>query len=144
MSNLNAFLSQNAVQEENVKHVASKRFIGDTGKPLKWEITSVTSDEDELLRKSCTKRVPVPGKRNQYTPETDYNSYLAKLAVKCTVFPNLNNKDLQDSYGPTAMGAEALLKVMLKPGEYQDYLIKIQEVNGFDVGITELVEEAKN
>ncbi|MEK5070253.1 phage tail assembly chaperone [Sporosarcina sp. FSL K6-1508] len=159
MSNLNAFLAQNAVQEENEKYVASKRFIEpvidkETGKqkigedkkpifePVKWEICSILPQEDELIRKGCTKRLPVPGKRNMFSPETDYNSYLAQLAVKCTVFPNLHSKELQDSYG--VMGAEALLQVMLKPGEYQDYLVKVQEVNGFDVGITELVEEAKN
>ncbi|MHB8064466.1 MAG: phage tail assembly chaperone [Ruminiclostridium sp.] len=33
---------------------------------------------------------------------------------------------------------------MLKPGEYADFLSKIQEVNGFDVTMEELVEEAKN
>ena len=42
------------------------------------------------------------------------------------------------------MGADALLKTMLKPGEYQDLLKKVQEINGFDTGMDELVEEAKN
>ena len=64
------------------------------------------------------------------------------MATRCVVFPNLNDKDLQDSYG--VMGAEKLLKEMLKPGEYQDLIKKIQEVNGFNVSMDELVEEAKN
>ena len=42
------------------------------------------------------------------------------------------------------MGADALLKTMLSPGEYADYLSKIQEVNGFDVTLQDEVEEAKN
>lgn len=159
LSNLTAFLAQNAVQEENVKHVASKRFIEPvidekTGKqkvdekgklvtkPVKWEICSITPKEDEGLRKDCTKRMPMPGKRNMFSPVTDYDKYLAKLGVRCTVHPNLHSKELQDSYG--VMDAEALLQKMLKPGEYQDYLVKVQEVNGFDVGLTELVDEAKN
>jgi len=58
------------------------------------------------------------------------------------VFPNLNDSELQDSY--KVMSADKLLKVMLKPGEYQDYLKKVQEVNGYDVPLDELVEEAKN
>ena len=94
------------------------------------------------MRKACTEKVPVPGKKNQYLPETDYETYLGKLAAKCTVFPNLNDAELQDSYG--VMGADTLLKKMLKPGEYQDYLKKVQEVNGFDVTMSDLVEEAKN
>lgn len=142
MSNLTAFLSQNAIKVENVKYVASKRFVNENGKPLEWEIASITSEEDELLRKTCTKRMPVPGKRNMFTPETDFNAYIAKQAVKCTVFPNLNDVELQNSYG--VMGGEALLKVMLKPGEYADYIAKVQEVNGFDVPLEEAVEEAKN
>lgn len=142
MSNLSAFLSQNAIKVENVKYAASKRFVNEDGKPVEWEIASITSDEDELLRKTCTKRIPVPGKRNAFMPETDFNAYITKQAVKCTVFPNLNDVELQNSYG--VMGGEALLKVMLTPGEYADYVAKVQEVNGFNVPLEDAVEEAKN
>ncbi|MCK1999378.1 phage portal protein [Psychrobacillus psychrodurans] len=142
MSNLSAFLSQNAIKVENVKYAASKRFINEDGKPVEWEIASITSDEDELLRKTCTKRIPVPGKRNAFMPETDFNAYITKQAVKCTLFPNLNDVELQNSYG--VMGGEALLKVMLTPGEYADYVAKVQEVNGFNVPLEDAVEEAKN
>ena len=141
MSNLSAFLAQNAKTDETVKLVVSKRFVED-GKPLEWELQSVTSEEDEQIRKSCTKKVQVAGKKGQYTQETDYEKYLGLLAVRCIVYPNLNAAELQDSY--KVMGGDAVLKNMLKPGEYQDLLKKIQEINGFDVGLDELVEEAKN
>ena len=39
---------------------------------------------------------------------------------------------------------EALLKEILNIGEYNNYLSKVQEVNGFDTTMDELVEEAKN
>lgn len=142
MNNLSAFLSQNAIKVENIKHVASKRFINEDGAPMEWEIACISSKDDEALRKSCTKRIPVPGKRNQYTQETDYNLYLGVLAAKCTVYPNLNDAELQNSYG--VMGADELLKTMLTPGEYADYLSKVQEINGFDTALEEEVEEAKN
>ncbi|NYV67279.1 phage portal protein [Bacillus sp. Gen3] len=142
MSNLSAFLSQNALKVENEKYVASKRFVGENKKPMEWEICAITPAEDEALRKSSTKRVPVPGKRNQFTSEVDYNVYLGKLAAKCTVFPNLDDAELQNSYG--VMGSDALLKVMLTPGEYADYLSKVQEVNGFEITLEDEVEEAKN
>ena len=117
--NLSAFLAENALAVENVKFAASKRFMGDDGKPMLWEIKTITGTEDEALRKSCAKRVPIPGKKNQYQKETDYDMYLGKLAVACTVFPDLNNKELQDSY--KVMGADALLKTMLTPGESVSY-----------------------
>lgn len=142
MSNLSSFLAHNALKVENIKHVASKRFVDKNKKPMEWEIQCITSEEDETLRKSCTKRVPVPGKRKQFIPETDFNLYLGKLAVRCTVFPNLESAELQDSY--KVMGADALLKTMLTPGEYADYLAKVQEINGFDADFEETVEEAKN
>lgn len=142
MNNLSAFLKQNALENENVKYIASKRFIDESGKPVEWEICGITSEEDEAIRKACTRKVQVPGKKGQFTPETDYNAYLGKLAARCTVYPNLNNAELQNSYG--CMGADSLLKTMLKPGEYAEYLARIQEVNGFDVTMEELVDEAKN
>lgn len=142
MGELSCFLAQNAVKVENEKYVASRRFLNKAGKPVEWEIQAITSTEDEALRRSCTKRVPVVGKKGQYTQETDYNLYLGKLAARCTVVPNLNAQELQDSYH--VMGADALLKAMLTAGEYANYIEKVQDVNGFDVPMDELVEEAKN
>jgi hypothetical protein len=139
---LSAFLSENALPVENVKFAVSNRFLNDEQKPIEWEIKTITGTEDEALRKSCAKRVPIPGKKNQYQKETDYDMYLGKLAVACTVFPNLNAKELQDSY--KVMGAEALLKAMLTPGEYASYVEKVQEVCGFSTPIEEEIEEAKN
>nr|WP_270943175.1 phage portal protein [Romboutsia lituseburensis] len=142
MMSLSAFLSQNAIKIENEKHVVSKRFLDENKEPIKWEIQSINSQEDELLRKSCTKRLPIPGKKNQFTNETDYTKYVGLLAVKCTVYPNLNDAQLQDSYG--VMGADELLKNMLSPGEYADYLNLVQKINGFEQSFEEKVEEAKN
>lgn len=138
---LNAFLKENAILAENIKFVASKRFVED-GNPIEWEIRAIDSKSDEAIRKSCTKKVQVPGRKGQYTNETDFDKYVGRLAVECTVFPNLNDKELQDSYG--AMGADELLKVMLLPGEYADYLQKVQEVCGFDVPLSDMVDEVKN
>lgn len=138
---LSAFLAENALPIENIKYAASPRFVED-GKPVEWEIKAITSTEDESLRKACTKRVPIPGKKNMYQRETDYDLYLGKLSVACTVYPDLNDAALQDSYH--VMGAEALLKTMLTPGEYADYLAKIQEICGFDASMEEEIEEAKN
>lgn len=138
--NLSAFL--NPVKEENVKLVVSKRFVDENGKPVEWEIKTITAEEDEAIRKACTKKVPVSVRKGQFTQETDFNKYLGSLAAACTVYPNLNSAELQNGYG--VMGADILLKKMLNAGEYTEYLAKVQELNGYNSSMDELVEEAKN
>ncbi len=74
--------------------------------------------------------------------ETDAGQYLASLAAACTVYPDLNDRALQDSYG--VLGAQELLRAMLTAGEYAAYLDKVQEVCGFTRTMQDEVEEAKN
>ncbi|MDF2873107.1 MAG: phage portal protein [Anaerocolumna sp.] len=142
MSELSMFFAENALKEENVKFIASKRFLKKSGKPVEWELCCISSKEDEDIRKACTRKVPVPGRKGQFTTETDGNMYLGKLAARCVVYPELNDAGLQNSYG--VLGADNLLKVMLKSGEYSDLILKVQEINGFNTDTEELVEEAKN
>ena len=142
MSDFSMFMAGNAVADEVVEYVASKRFKDKAGKPVPWKIKAIDSDLDEAIKKECTKRVPIVGKRGQYNQETDTDKYVGKLCVACTVFPNLNDAELQDSYG--VKNADSLLKKMLKPGEYTEYKAKVMEVNGYDMSMEELVDEAKN
>ena len=95
MGNLTAFLAQNAKQVENVRLVVSDRFTDEDGKPLEWEVRCISSREDETLRRDCQYRVQVPGKRGSFRQEFDNVLYLAKLAAACTVYPNLNDAELQ-------------------------------------------------
>ena len=141
MADFSVFMAGNAVKNETVKFIASKRFKA-KGKPVEWEIKSIDSDLEEALRKESTKRVPIAGKRGQYNMETDSDKFMGKLCVACTVYPDLNNTELQDSYG--VKSGEALLKKMLLPGEYTEYKAKVMEVNGYDLSMEELVDEAKN
>ena len=142
MVDFSAFMAQNKLKTENVRFVASKNFVGKDGKPMEWEIKQIDSEVDESLRKSCTKQIKVGGRNRGYNIEFDQNAYIGKLAAACTVYPDLNNKDLQDSY--KIMGSDALLKKMLSIGEYADYCAKVVEINGFDSDVNDLVEEAKN
>ena len=141
MSEFSAFLARHVKPDETVKYVASKRFIQNK-KPLEWELKPVSSSRDAAMRKECTKKVPIAGKRGQYTQETDTDKYIGKLCVACTVYPNLNDAELQDSYG--VKSGDELLKKMLLPGEYTEYKAKVMEVNGYDMSMEELVDEAKN
>lgn len=140
MGGLSAFLAQNAIQQENLRVAVSPRFLED-GKPAEWEARALTAEEDETLRKKFTRTVQVPGKPNQFRESFDVNGYMTAMAAACTVYPDLNDAELQDSYG--VMGAEQLLKKMLLSGEITVYISRLQELNGFD-SFEEQVDEAKN
>lgn len=138
---LSAFLAQNAKKIEPTEFVVSDRFVED-GEPVPWVIKPITGKQNKELIKECTKLIPINGKRGQYRQQLDNSVYNTKLCVLCTQFPNLNDAELQNSYG--VMGAEALLDTMLLPGEMTGYLEKVLEVCGFDTDIGEKVDTAKN
>ena len=140
MRDLSAFLHCNAGQVENVIFPASGRFVGEDGTPVLWELRCVSSTEDEEIRRGAARRAD--GGRGQSVSETDVSLYLGRLAARCTVFPDLDDKELQDSYA--VMGADHLLRAMLTPGEYTEYLRQVQRLCGFDVPFEKLVDEVKN
>lgn len=139
MADLKGFFAQNVVKLENVKFALSNRFLDENGKPHEWELRALDAGESETIRKDCTRRVKVG---NQYTIEIDNEALAIKMMVASIVFPNLDDKALQDTYG--VMGAEQLLKKMLTVGEYSALSKKISEINGFDESMDDVVEEAKN
>ncbi len=140
MSDLSAFFAQNVNSDVTEEVIVSERFKDSEGKPVPWKIRSMTEEENEAIRKSATRRVKGPN--GTQTQEVNPNEYAAKLVVTSVVFPNLKDSDLQKSYG--VMGAEALLRKMLFPGEYSTLLQKVQELNGFDKNMEELMDEVKN
>ena len=137
---MNAFLKQNVKQPENEKLVVSERIIDKDGKPVEWEIKSLSNQHDDELRKKHTRSVKQ--RNGSYTPTLDTTPFMKDLAVHSIVFPNLHDKELQESWG--VMDAGALLDCLLKPGEYNELLKQVQRVNGWDVEIKDLVEEVKN
>ncbi|MDU5141062.1 MAG: phage portal protein [Paenibacillus dendritiformis] len=140
MSSLQAFFAQNAAIEVVEEVIVSDRFRDEAGDPIPWKIRSITEEENAELRKAATKKVK--GKNGAHSFDFNSEEYLAKMTVAGVVFPNLKDVELQKSYG--AMGAESLLRKMLRPGEFSDLLQKVQEINGFNKNINELVEEVKN
>jgi len=140
MSDLSSFYAQNVETSETEAFVVSTRIKNKEGKPIPWTLRSMTEAENEDCRKAATRQVK--GKNGTRTTETSSDEYLAKLIVGSVVFPNLKDAELQKSYG--VMGAENLLRKMLLPGEYAALVVKVQEINGFDREMSELVEEVKN
>lgn len=140
MSSLQAFFAKNTTAEITEEVIVSERFKDENGKPIPWKIRAITESENEQLRKAATQYVKGPGGRR--VAEIQPEVYMAKVVVSSVVFPDLKNAELQKSYG--VLGAEDLLKRMLLSGEYARLVQAVQEVNGFDKDINELVEEVKN
>lgn len=146
------FMAGNVLKDETIEYVASKRMgtpvLNDNGEPtgeiepVAWKIKAIDSDLDEKIRKESTKKIPVAGKRGQFTLDTDNELYIGKMCAASIVYPDLNNAELQDSY--KVKKPDELLKKMLLPGEYTELKAKVMEVNGYDLGMEELVDEAKN
>ena len=142
MSNFSRFMKQNKIQKENTTYAATKSLVDKDGNPLLWTIKAISTRENDIIRDECTLDVPIPGKMGAYRQKLNTSKYLAKLICAAVVEPNLNDKELQDSYG--VMTPEDLVKEMIdNPGEYTDFTVFIQNFNGF-TSIEEKVEEAKN
>lgn len=139
---LAAFMAQNVEKVAVKKVVISKRFKDGDGNPVEWELVPITNERNDELKEECTKLVQMTGKPGVMIPKLNNGAYVGKLAAECVTYPNLNNADLQDSYGATC--SESLLKAMLLPGEYIKLTDAVSEVNGFNETMDDLVKEAKN
>ena len=139
---LKSFLRQNKVKSEEVGYVASTSFLDENGKPEEFKLKKIDADFDERLREESTRKKQIPGKRGQFTEETDIAKYLNALAVASITYPDLSNTELQDSYQCKCEGD--LLRAMLSAGEYAGLIVKVQEVNDFDITMEDLGATAKN
>lgn len=137
------FMKKNKKVRPNQKFAPTVSLTDADGKPLEFEFKHLTTREDESIRDSCTIEVQITGKPNVFRPKLNVNQYLAKMIAKSCVSPDLNNAELQDSYG--VMTAEDLIREMIDdPGEYQDLCKFIQEFNGFNTTMQDKIDEAKN
>lgn len=143
MSKFSRFMKANKEAKKNEKYAPTASLTDEDGKPLEWEFKHITSKENENLKDSCTEEVQVKGKPNLFRPRLNSVKYLVKLIAAATVSPNLYDKELQDSYG--VMTPEELIYAMVDDaGEYQNLSLWMQKFQGFEKGMDEKVEEAKN
>lgn len=143
MGNLSVFLKGNKAVRENYKYAASKAFVDEDGRPIEWELRPITTKERERIEADCTTEVPVPGKPYVTKPKVDYNKFMNMIIAAAVVFPNLNDKELQDSYG--VMGAEELVTELLDDyNEHLNLFRYINDVNGLSEGFKEKVDKVKN
>lgn len=135
MGKLHDFLMGQEVAGQVTTEVQISQF------PFPFVIKSITEGENKAIRKSCQK-VTFDKKTHQRQTETDQDLYNNRLVVACCVEPNFKDADLQEKFG--VRGAEALIDALLKPGQFIDLLLAVQEVNGFTEDINDQRDEAKN
>lgn len=143
MSNLTAFLKQNKKTRPNFFYPATKSITDENGKPIEWEFKPISTKDSEDLRVECTINVPVKGKAGQFKQELDTKKYLAKLIVKATVFPDLYDKQLQDSYG-VKTPEDLIREIVDSPTEYSELVKVIQDSSDLNENLNDKVEKAKN
>jgi len=143
MSKFALFMKQNKEQKNNEKYAPTTTLKDENGKPVEWEFRHITSKENDALREAATIEVPVTGKPGVFRPKVIANKYMASVIVAATVFPDLLDAELQDSYGVNK--PEDLLYALVDDaGEYQRFGVWMQKFQGFTKSFDEQVEEAKN
>lgn len=111
------------------------------GFPHPFLVRSVTEAENKALRRGCQK-VTFDKLTQQRCVETDQDLYNNRLVAACCAEPNFKDARLQAKWG--VRGAEDLIDALLKPGQFVQLLLAVQQVNGFSTGMDELRDRAKN
>lgn len=143
MGSLNAFLKKNKKEKQTTRYPATKSLCDENGNPLMWTVRAISTKESEAIREACTTEVPVTGKPGMYRQKVNTHKLLAKYICAAVVEPDLNNKELQDSYG--VLNAEDLIVEMIDdPGEFGEFATFVQQYSGLDETMQEKVDEAKN
>lgn len=135
---LKVFLNAGKKSEETFEYVPTKKFKDEKGNAIPWIFRKLSIDEYEAIRDECTSiNFADRGK-------TKFNNTLfnKKFVVRSVAEPNLNNAELQDSYG-VKKAEDLITKMFDNAGEYYNLLGYLLEVNGFK-SFSEDVEEAKN
>lgn len=133
MGKFKAFLKGNVEEVENVS-LKLKRF--DEAIILR----PLDSDEASKINDRCF--VNKAGRKGKQERSLDVVKYNRELCVASVVYPDLNDKELQESYG--VLGADNLYGKMFLLGEANEILEKVMEVSGIDTSMDEEIEEAKN
>lgn len=138
MATLKGFLNPIKVEERDV--IISDRFIGEDGQPLPFRIKPVGNDVMSALEQEAVEQTT--GKGKSVGIKTDTRKYINGLLAASVVSPDLDAVDIQDAYG--ASSARELIDKMLLAGERNRLLEAVNEINGLDKNLDDMVKEAKN
>lgn len=133
MSEFKAFLKGN-VDEVITEELRLERFSEAI------VLRPLSADEGDRITKMCY--VNKPGKKGKQERDFDAPKYNREICIAAIVYPDLNNTELQDSYG--VKGASNLYSKLFYLGEANEILQKVMDISGFNSSIDEEIEKAKN
>lgn len=131
--NFQSFLKGNVAETANVS-VKIARF------PEEIVLRPLLSEEAEAIQDRSFKNVS--GKKGKQERTFDVVRYNRDVCAASFVFPDLNDKELQNSYG--VLGAGNLFSKMFYVGESSQILEKVTEISEIDKSTDDEIEEAKN
>lgn len=140
MDTVKGFLKQNKKAKENIKVALSKEFLDDNGSALEWELRAITTEENNDIMDACTYEVKT---RNGVETKLRAGKYNALLLASSVVYPDLYNKELQDSY-EVKKPEDLILKMLDSPADFSKALEIVSKLSGLDELLEDKVEEAKN
>lgn len=126
MSDLEAFLHPEAVQEKK-EILISDRFQKD-GKPVPFVIRAVSEEENQKIRKACTRKYR--GRTGSVETDFDTTAYSVRLIMAGTVSPDFSASELCEGYGTT--DPMEVPGKMLRFGEYNRLADEISKLSGLD------------
>jgi hypothetical protein len=103
-------------------------------------LRALTSGESDVINDRCFKNRP--GKGGKQERVFDVVKYNREISIASMVHPDLNDKELQESYG--VLGADNLYSKMFLLGEANQILETVTDISGLGKTMDEEIEEAKN
>ena len=141
IKNMRAFYRDAVEVNKTVFYQASKRIKDENGEPVFWELKVLSYDDIKATIEKQTRTVPnkLTGKGEK---ETNMNQAMIDMVLQAVVFPNLNDAELQDSWG--VVGAEAVLKELLTAGEIADLIEAVNAAAGYKSELADKIKTVKN
>lgn len=138
--NMKLFLKGNKVKKANTFYPATESLKDENGNGLEWEIRPVSTREADDIRDECMEiREDL---KNGAKMEFNSRKYIRKMICAAVVYPDLYDKDLQDSYG-VKTPEDLIVEMIDNPNEYNALSKFVQNFNG-EEKMQDLVDEAKN
>lgn len=147
--NMKSFFKEKKKEgKPNAFYAATQSLCGEDSKPLEWEIRALSTEDVDDIMDRCSYEVQVPGKPGQYRDKLDDVRFNRMLICKAVVFPDLDDSELQDSYGVKT--PEALIVKMIDNrsefNAFSEFVLDMSGLNKDKVGskFNHEVETAKN
>lgn len=137
---LELFFKKNHKKSETVKLAVTNDLCDNEGNPLIWELRKLDTKTVQSITKDCT-HIKYAGKNP--VPSFDEDLFVKRLITESVVFPDLNNAELQDSYG-VKTPEDLIVEMVSTPGDFISLGEFVSNLNNLNQSMDDRVQEAKN